>query len=135
MHKLLLVPGIAGIFTFGEIPGPDLPQSAKDPLVCPAQVDQGLLQNLGMSPLEEGMFLLPIREQVKEFGFGKQFFVFVQEKLVLHRKGFVPDKTAAPGKLLETLFFSIPELESEFIALAYDHGFHYTLGLWKRQAY
>jgi hypothetical protein len=80
------------------------------------------------------MLLLPVREQVQKLGLGQKLFVLVLEKSVLNRKGFVPDKATAPGELGELLYFSILELESEFIALAYDHGFHYTLGLWARQA-
>lgn len=135
MHKLLLVSGIAGIFTFGEISGTDFSQPAKKSLVCPVQVDEALLQNLGMRFLKEWMFLLPIREQIEKLSHGQKLFVFLLEKSVLHHKCLVPDKTTAPCELGKPLLIFVPEFESKFIALAYYHVSHYTFSLWRRQGF
>jgi hypothetical protein len=74
---------------------------------------------------QERVLILPAGKQIDELCLGQELFIFILELSVLQSKGLVPDKTAAPGKLLETLFFSIPELESEFIALANQHDLYY----------
>ena len=59
VNELLFVPGVAGLIPFGVVPGPDFFQFAEEPLVRPVQVDQALLQDLGMGLLKKGKLWSP----------------------------------------------------------------------------